>query len=66
MGGDAPDPLFSAGALVITTLRHKIEPELLIVMLVLGVLAVTRLTAARRTKAALLHRKEQLTTTRHS
>jgi hypothetical protein len=53
--------LFTAGALVITTLRHRIEPELLLMVFVLGGVAVLRLRAARRSRAALLRRKEHLT-----
>jgi hypothetical protein len=53
--------LFTAGALVITTLRHRTEPELLLMVLVLGGVAVLRLRAARRSRAALLRRKEHLT-----
>ncbi|MFD2768092.1 hypothetical protein [Micromonospora eburnea] len=52
--------LFTVGALVITTLRHKLEPSLLVVVLALGVLAIANLRTARRTRADLLHRKEQL------
>ncbi|MEV4143919.1 hypothetical protein AB0J40_09645 [Amycolatopsis sp. NPDC049691] len=52
--------LFTAGAVVVTTLRHRIEPGLLVVVLVLGAVAVLRLRAARRGRAALLRRKEQL------
>lgn len=52
--------LFTAGALVVTTLRHRIEPGLLVVVLVLGGVAVLRLRAVRRGRAALLRRKEQL------
>ncbi|MEU8260359.1 hypothetical protein AB0C02_07035 [Micromonospora sp. NPDC048999] len=52
--------LFTAGALVITTLRHKLEPSLVVVVLGLGVLAIVNLRAARRARAALLRRKEQL------
>ncbi|QKV75368.1 hypothetical protein [Amycolatopsis sp. Hca4] len=52
--------LFTVGALVITTLRHRVEPELLLVVLVLGGVAVVGLRAARRNRAALLRRREQL------
>ncbi|MFJ7217590.1 hypothetical protein [Amycolatopsis sp. NPDC098790] len=52
--------LFTAGAVVVTTLRHRIEPGLPAVVLVLGAVAVLRLWAARRGRAALLRRKEQL------
>lgn len=55
--------LFTVGALVITILRHRIEPELLVVVLALGGVAVLRLRAVRRSRAALLRRKEQLTRT---
>jgi hypothetical protein len=53
--------VFTVGALVITTLRHKLEPSLLAVVVVLGVLAAAHLRAARRTRAALLRRKNELT-----
>ncbi|MGW5723600.1 hypothetical protein ACWEVP_46045 [Amycolatopsis sp. NPDC003865] len=53
--------LFTAGAVVITTLRHRLDPELLTVVLVLGAAAVLRLRAVRRGRAALLRRKAQLT-----
>ncbi|SBT49290.1 hypothetical protein [Micromonospora narathiwatensis] len=52
--------LFTVGALVITTLRHKLEPSLLVVVLALGVLAIAHLRAARRARAALLRRREEL------
>jgi hypothetical protein len=52
--------LFTAGALVITTLRHKLEPSLVVVMLALGVLAIANLRIVRRARSALLRRKEQL------
>ncbi|MER7002027.1 hypothetical protein ABT297_03140 [Dactylosporangium sp. NPDC000555] len=52
--------LFTVGAFVITTLRHKLEPSLLVVVSVLGVLAIVNLRAARRRRAALLRQKEQL------
>ncbi|MGK3207925.1 hypothetical protein [Amycolatopsis sp. MEPSY49] len=52
--------LFTAGALVVTTLRHRVEPGLLVVVLVLGGVALLRLRAVRRGRAALLRRKEQL------
>ncbi|WP_222870855.1 hypothetical protein, partial [Micromonospora sp. MP36] len=52
--------LFTVGALVITTLRHKLEPSLIVVVLALGVLAIANLRTARRTRAALLRRKEHL------
>ncbi|GAA2355630.1 hypothetical protein [Dactylosporangium salmoneum] len=52
--------LFTVGALVITTLRHKLEPSLVVVVSALGVLAAVNLRAARRRRAALLRRKEQL------
>ncbi|WP_086837784.1 hypothetical protein [Amycolatopsis kentuckyensis] len=52
--------LFTVGVLVITTLRHRVEPELLLVVLVLGGVAVVGLRAARRNRAALLRRREQL------
>lgn len=52
--------LFTVGALVITTLRHKLEPLLVVVVLALGVLAIVNLRTARRARAALLRRKEQL------
>lgn len=53
--------VFAAAALIITTLRHRVEPELLLVVAALGVVAVLRLRAAHRHRAALLQRKEQLT-----
>ncbi|MET8145447.1 hypothetical protein ABZU32_34535 [Sphaerisporangium sp. NPDC005288] len=49
------------GALVITTLRHKIDPSAIVMLLVLGVLAVVNLRAARRARTALLRRKDELT-----
>lgn len=52
--------LFTVGALVITTLRHKLEPSLVVVVLAFGVLAIVNLRTARRARAALLRRKEQL------
>ncbi len=52
--------LFTVGVLVITTLRHRVEPELLLMVLVLGGVAVVGLRAARRDRAALLRRREQL------
>ncbi|MFU8872277.1 hypothetical protein [Micromonospora sp. SL4-19] len=52
--------LFTVGGLVITTLRHKLEPSLVVVELALGVLAIANLRTARRAGAALLPRKEQL------
>jgi len=52
--------LFTVGVLVITTLRHRVEPELLLMVLVLGGVAVVGLRAARRNRAALLLRREQL------
>ncbi|MGW5745529.1 hypothetical protein [Amycolatopsis sp. NPDC003861] len=52
--------LFTAGVLVITTLRHRAEPELMLMVLVLGGVAVVRLRGARRDRAALLLRREQL------
>ncbi|WP_433371708.1 hypothetical protein ACQPZX_48025 [Actinoplanes sp. CA-142083] len=53
--------IFTIGALIITTLRHRLEPSLLVVMVTLGLLAALNLRAARRAKAALLHRKNELT-----
>ncbi|MEU4518960.1 hypothetical protein AB0F52_09600 [Amycolatopsis sp. NPDC024027] len=53
--------LFATGALVITTLRHRVEPELLVVVPALGGVAVLRLRAVRHSRAALVRRKEQLT-----
>ncbi|MEV4759659.1 hypothetical protein AB0J86_31810 [Micromonospora sp. NPDC049559] len=52
--------LFTAGALVITTLRHRLEPALVVVVLTLGVLAVVNLRHARRARSALLRRKARL------
>lgn len=52
--------LFTVGALVITTLRHRVEPELILLVLVLGGVASVRLRAARRSRAALVQRREQL------
>lgn len=52
--------LFTVGVLVITTLRHRVEPELLLMVLVLGGVALVGLRAARRDRAALLLRREQL------
>ncbi|WP_433254125.1 hypothetical protein ACQPYK_11900 [Streptosporangium sp. CA-135522] len=52
--------VFTAGVLAITTLRHKLEPTLIVVVLTLGVLAVANLRTARRERSALLRRKEQL------
>ncbi|OKI62337.1 hypothetical protein [Micromonospora sp. CB01531] len=52
--------LFTVGALVITTLRHKLAPSLVVAVLALGVLAIANLRTARRRRAALLRRKEEL------
>jgi hypothetical protein len=53
--------VFTLGALIITTVRHKVEPALLGVVLALGVLAVVNLRSARRARAALARRKAELT-----
>lgn len=53
--------VFTTGSLIITTLRQRIEPELLLVVLALGVIAALQLRAAHRSRAALLQRKEHLT-----
>ncbi|GGM27057.1 hypothetical protein ACFFX1_16185 [Dactylosporangium sucinum] len=53
--------VFTLGALVITTLRHKLEPSLLGIVLTLGVLAAVNLRAARRARSALVRRKAELT-----
>ncbi|MBE8522456.1 hypothetical protein ILP97_34045 [Amycolatopsis sp. H6(2020)] len=53
--------LFTVGAVVITTLRHRVEPGLLTVVVVLGGVAVVHLRAVHRSRAALLKRKEELT-----
>ncbi|WP_372669186.1 hypothetical protein [Amycolatopsis kentuckyensis] len=52
--------LFTVGVLVITTLRHRVEPELLLIVLVLGGVALVGLRAAHRDRAALLRRREEL------
>ena len=39
--------LFTVGSLVITTMRHKVEPTLIVVVLTLGVLAVVNLQGVR-------------------
>ncbi|MGY0002926.1 hypothetical protein [Micromonospora sp. I033] len=51
---------FTVGALIITLLRHKLEPSLLGIVLTLGVLAAANLRAARRAKAALVRRRTEL------
>ncbi|HET6707046.1 hypothetical protein [Amycolatopsis sp.] len=53
--------LFAAGALVITTLRHRVDAGLLVVVVLLGGVAVVHLRTVRRGRAALLRRKEELT-----
>lgn len=53
--------IFTLGALIITILRHKLEPSLLVIVFTLGVLAAANLRAARRTRAALVRRKAELT-----
>nr|BFE64667.1 hypothetical protein GCM10020063_091930 [Dactylosporangium thailandense] len=53
--------VFTLGALIITILRHKLEPSLLGIVFTLGVLAAANLRAARRTRAALVRRKAELT-----
>ncbi|MFF5225947.1 hypothetical protein [Dactylosporangium sp. NPDC000521] len=52
---------FTVGAFIITTLRHKVEPSLLAVVVTLGVVAVVHLRVARRARAALLRRRTELT-----
>ena len=52
--------VFTAGTLVITTPRGKLEPSLLGVVLVLGVVAAVNLWAARRARAGLLRRRNAL------
>jgi hypothetical protein len=52
--------LFTVGALVISALRHQVEPSLLAGVIALGLLAVVNLRAARRARSALLRRKERL------
>jgi hypothetical protein len=52
---------FTVGALIITILRHELEPSLLGVVLALGVLAAMNLRAAHRARAALVRRKTELT-----
>jgi hypothetical protein len=53
--------LFAAGSLVVATLRHRVEPELLAVVVLLGLLSVVLLRSARRERSALPRRKEELT-----
>ncbi|MFB9683707.1 hypothetical protein [Amycolatopsis plumensis] len=53
--------LFTTGAVVITTLRHRVEPTLLLAVVVLGGVAVVHLRTVRRSRAALLKRKDELT-----
>ncbi|MGI5522452.1 hypothetical protein ACQEUX_16055 [Micromonospora sp. CA-259024] len=57
---------FTVGALIITLLRHRLEPTLLGIVLTLGVVAALNLRAARRARAALVRRRTALggTTTR--
>ncbi len=52
---------FTVGALIITILRHELEPSLVGIVLTLGVLASVNLQAARRARAALVRRKTELT-----
>jgi hypothetical protein len=52
--------VFTAGALIITMLRHTFELSLLGIVLTLGALAVVNLRAARRARAALLRRRAEL------
>lgn len=52
---------FTAGALIITVVRHRFEPSLLGLVLTLGVLAAVNLRAAHRARAALTRRKAELT-----
>ncbi|MFI5905945.1 hypothetical protein [Dactylosporangium sp. NPDC051541] len=56
--------VFTVGALIITALRHQYEPSLLAVVLALGVLAAVNLRMARRSRAALIRRKTELTADR--
>ncbi|WP_426512158.1 hypothetical protein ACPPVO_16940 [Dactylosporangium sp. McL0621] len=51
---------FTTGALVITIVRHKLEPTLLAVVVALGVLAAVNLRAARRARTALMRRRTAL------
>ncbi|MET8258787.1 hypothetical protein [Micromonospora sp. NPDC005205] len=51
---------FSVGALIISLLRHELEPALLGVVLLLGAVAALNLRAARRARAALLRRRSVL------
>lgn len=52
--------LFTAGALAIAIARDSFEPWLPVVVLALGALAAVHLRAARRARAALLRRREEL------
>ncbi|MEV0131952.1 hypothetical protein AB0H83_26245 [Dactylosporangium sp. NPDC050688] len=51
---------FTVGGFVISLLRHRLEPALLGVVVVLGVLAAVNLRAARRARATLLRRRAEL------
>ena len=53
--------VFTAGALIIAVLRHRLGLSLGGVVVALGVLAAVNLRAARRTRRALMRRRAELT-----
>jgi apolipoprotein N-acyltransferase len=52
---------FTVGAFALTASRHKLEPALLVMVLMLGLLAAVNLRAARRARTALMRRRSELT-----
>jgi hypothetical protein len=52
--------ILAAATVLVTTLRHRVEPSLLVAAGTLGVLAVANLVRANRHRAALLRRKREL------